>query len=173
MVHDVAKEKYVWAKVIEKVKVTDAAAVTVVKYTPDSSKIFVAFWRGCKGPNFIYFDPESGDLLGTAKTDLQCPYLTGKDAVSMNTDGSTIFTIARDKDTHYAFLTRTTFGSGKFNLEAKVVWQLDDTTNVKHLTAYLHDQKVITTSSAKKNSSIPVRRGRCRTDIWPADFTTQ
>ena len=173
MVHDVTNEKYKWAKVIDRVKVTFSDAVTVVKYTPDCSKILVVAWRACFGPNYIYFNPDTGDQYGTAKTNLKCSFVTGKDAISMNIDGSTIFSMAHGSTDNIAFLTRTTFGLGKFNLEAKVVWKLDDTTNVKQLAAYLHNTRVITTSSARVDSSIPVTRSRCRTDIWPADFTTQ
>ena len=57
MAYDAAKEEYKWAKVIDKVLFRETRdAVTVVKYTPDCSKILVAFYTKY-GPSFIYLDP--------------------------------------------------------------------------------------------------------------------
>ena len=107
-------ETYKWAKVVEKVGI-NSSATNVVKFTPDCSKILLAFWRRGSGPNYIYFDPSTGTHLGTAKTTIKSPYLTGKDSVSMTSDGSTIFSIAFDEEKYVARMYRMIYSAGKFN----------------------------------------------------------
>ena len=116
MVQHVSTETYKWAKVIEKVAI-NSSATSVVKFTPDCSKILLAFWKhgSGSGPNYIFFDPSTGTHLGTAKSAIKSPYLTGKDSVSMNSDGSTIFSIAFDEEKYVARMFRMTYSAGKFS----------------------------------------------------------
>lgn len=127
MLHNLSDEKYVWAKVIDSATI-DSNTISLVRYTPDFSKILVVFYTEI-GPNFVYFDPLNGVTKGTGLSLVCCPRITGKDSVSMDSTGATIFSIAYLEARSAVVLQRMTYDEGmqKFYLKAANAWKVDET----------------------------------------------
>ena len=127
MLHNLSDEKYLWAKVIDSTMIKSNSIATV-RYTPDFSKILVVFFTDV-GPNFVYFDPSNGDTKGTGQSLVCCPRITGKDSVSMDSTGATIFSIAHLEARSAVVLQRMTYDEGtqKFHLKAANAWKTDET----------------------------------------------
>ena len=127
MLHNLSDEKYKWAKVIDST-VIDANAKTVLKYTPDFSKILVVFYSNI-GSNWVYFDPTDGSVKGTGKSKVCCPRITDKDSVSMDKTGATIYTMGYLAAREAVVLQRLTYDAGtqKFTYQAARAWKIDET----------------------------------------------